>query len=52
VAPIDPRGKARVSHAVGMVANLDNVQFFEKDTPFGYLISIWLNCEELATITS
>ncbi len=33
VARVDPRTKARVGSAVRMVANLDNVHFFEKDTP-------------------
>jgi multiple sugar transport system ATP-binding protein len=33
VARVDPRTKARVSSEVRMVANLDNVHFFEKDTP-------------------
>ncbi|NTU62052.1 MAG: ABC transporter ATP-binding protein [Chloroflexi bacterium] len=33
VARVDPRSKARVGHEVRMVANLDNVHFFEKDTP-------------------
>jgi multiple sugar transport system ATP-binding protein len=33
VARVDPRSKARVGHDVRMVANLDNVHFFEKDTP-------------------
>jgi multiple sugar transport system ATP-binding protein len=33
VARVDPRSKARVGNEVRMVANLDNVHFFEKDTP-------------------
>jgi len=33
VARVDPRSKARVGNDVRMVANLDNVHFFEKDTP-------------------
>ena len=32
-ARVDPRTKARVGSQVRMVANLDNVHFFEKDTP-------------------
>jgi multiple sugar transport system ATP-binding protein len=33
IARVDPRTKAKVSHNVRVVANLDNVHFFEKDTP-------------------
>ncbi len=33
IARVDPRTKARVGSQVRMVANLDNVHFFEKDTP-------------------
>ena len=33
VARVDPRSKAKVGNDVRMVANLDNVHFFEKDTP-------------------
>jgi multiple sugar transport system ATP-binding protein len=33
IARVDPRTKAKVGHQVRMVANLDNVHFFEKDTP-------------------
>ena len=33
VARVDPRSKAKVGNAVRLVANLDNVHFFEKDTP-------------------
>jgi multiple sugar transport system ATP-binding protein len=33
VARVDPRTKAKVGQDVRMVANLDNVHFFEKDTP-------------------
>jgi multiple sugar transport system ATP-binding protein len=33
IARVDPRTKAKVGHDVRMVANLDNVHFFEKDTP-------------------
>ena len=33
VARVDPRTKAQVGNSVRMVANLDNVHFFEKDTP-------------------
>ncbi len=33
VARVDPRSKARVGNTVRIVANLDNVHFFEKDTP-------------------
>ncbi|HTP10961.1 MAG TPA: ABC transporter ATP-binding protein [Anaerolineae bacterium] len=33
VARVDPRTKARVGNDVRVVANLDNVHFFEKDTP-------------------
>jgi multiple sugar transport system ATP-binding protein len=32
-ARVDPRTKARVGSQVRVVANLDNVHFFEKDTP-------------------
>jgi multiple sugar transport system ATP-binding protein len=32
VARVDPRTKARVGSAVRVVANLDNVHFFEKDS--------------------
>jgi len=32
VARVDPRSKAKVGNDVRMVANLDNVHFFEKDT--------------------
>jgi multiple sugar transport system ATP-binding protein len=33
IARVDPRTKAKVGHDVRVVANLDNVHFFEKDTP-------------------
>jgi multiple sugar transport system ATP-binding protein len=33
IARVDPRTKARVGNDVRVVANLDNVHFFEKDTP-------------------
>src|SRR5512143_2590377 len=33
IARVDPRSKARVGNDVRVVANLDNVHFFEKDTP-------------------
>jgi multiple sugar transport system ATP-binding protein len=33
IARVDPRTKARVGQAVRVVANLDNVHFFEKETP-------------------
>jgi multiple sugar transport system ATP-binding protein len=33
IARVDPRTKAKVGQDVRMVANLDNVHFFEKDTP-------------------
>ena len=33
IARVDPRTKARVGSDVRVVANLDNVHFFEKDTP-------------------
>jgi multiple sugar transport system ATP-binding protein len=33
IARVDPRTKAKVGNDVHMVANLDNVHFFEKDTP-------------------
>jgi len=33
IARVDPRTKAKVGSDVRMVANLDNVHFFEKDTP-------------------
>jgi multiple sugar transport system ATP-binding protein len=33
IARVDPRTKAKVGADVRMVANMDNVHFFEKDTP-------------------
>ena len=33
IARVDPRTKAKVGSEVRMVANMDNVHFFEKDTP-------------------
>jgi hypothetical protein len=33
IARVDPRTKSKVGMDVRVVANLDNVHFFEKDTP-------------------